>query len=133
MAAHPALAQVTRQDAINLCMAQPALDSSNLVPAIREQLARPHDRALDRVPLTQLVRDTQQRRAAACADEMIAHPDVFSAIAIQQFVFNNNWVNAWVAFNTNCRDRLTGACIEQHVEATATIRPTTLHDPGPPP
>lgn len=125
--ASPAMARVDHEQAFNLYIAQPALKSDGLAIMVDEQLSKPHDLMLDNMSKAQIVNAIQYSHGNVCATELVAHPDVFSAVVIQQFVSDDDWENAWFALNLFCRRNFTGACIKQEVAAAAAIRDEDTH------
>lgn len=121
------IAQVNQEQAFNLCIAQPLLKSDFLMPLIEEKLAKPHDPALDYMSKAQLLNATQYYQGTACAADLVAHPDAFSVIAGQQFVSHFAWELAWGAFNTECRQNLTGACIKNEIDAGVAVQEANSH------
>jgi hypothetical protein len=122
-----AIAQVDQEQAFNLCVAQPVLQSDFLMPIIDEKLSRPHDPTLDYMSRDQLLNAAQFFQGRACATELVDHPDVFWAIAGQHFASSFAWEFAWVAFNTFCRQNLTGACIKQETAAAVATQEANSH------
>ena len=119
----PACAHITHDQAFDLCTSQPALQKGELAPNVEFKLSRPHDPVLDTMTEAQIINATQWVEGNRCAAILQAHPDVFSAIAREQFASRDRFEMAWVAFNSYCKgDRVSAACITAELDAYFSIK-----------
>ncbi len=122
IATQPAKAKVDREQAFNLCTAQPLLQTDKLEEIIVDMKSKPHDPRLDEKTTEQEVNAMQFFEGNTCADKLMSHPDALGAIDLQQLSSKEDWNIAWNAFNTTCKNNLTGKCISDEVTSAAAIR-----------
>ncbi len=95
----PAHGAVTQDQALPLCVLQPALQVA-VAPAAREMSAA-----------------DQKTRASACAAEMIKHPDAFDVLNDLTDGPDRDWQAGWYAFNVTCAPNLSGSCVSAAMRA----------------
>lgn len=130
-AAVPAHAAVTHEQAFDLCVAQPGLQTENVREIYDDIMSKPHPPGLDDAPAEKFINALQYEEGNMCAAKMVAHPDVFATIVLAEPTTSDAWKIAWVSFNTNCKSTLTGKCISGEIEGAAAIREMTPDGPTP--
>ncbi len=117
-----AKAKIDHEQAFNFCTSQPLLQKDKLEEIIVDMKNKPHDPILDEKTNEQQINAFQFFEANTCADKLMAHPDAFGAIGLQQFSSKQDWIIAWSAFNAICKSAPTGKCISDEVASAAAIR-----------
>ena len=128
--ATPAMARVTHEEAFNLCIAQPVLQTDSVASIVDDMLSKPHNPAMDGMSRAQIINAIQYMKGNECAAAFEAHPDAFAVVAVQKQVSDFAWEIAWGAVNMACRDHLSGACIRKEVDAAAAIRAANTQGGG---
>ena len=118
----PAFARIEHEQAFNLCISQPLLQTDALIKIIEGLKSTPHDPALDEKTPEELINAMQFYEGNNCAKKLVSHPDVYSAIGLQQFSTKDDWILAWSAFNITCSGKMTGKCILDEIASRAAVR-----------